>query len=180
MTTTETDYDQKNWIAYKAAPILRNIIAQNFVGVKSVDKTPVDSKADIAGADYIVSFKNGGVKRVDLKAREHDYCQNDVVIETISNMEECTAGWALDNNKTTDIVIFVCIDTGSYQILPFPQLLRVAQDNHKRWRNMYKVIYQKTRDKRPSRKRDYYTSQAVIVPVKDIVDHIISLMTQGE
>ena len=179
MTATETDYDHKNWIAARADPIVRDIISCNFVGVKNVEKTPADSRADIDGADYIVSFHGGGVKRIDVKARMHDYKKNDVVLELISNLEECTAGWALRSDKTTDLVIFVCVDTGTYHILPFPQLMRVAQLHYKRWRSKYRVIQQTTQDKRPNRKRDQYTSQAVIVPVKDLVDHIISLMTEG-
>lgn len=173
---TRTKYVDKKKLEDHAEPFVRNIILAEFANVKRIVRTTPDSPEDLAGIDYIVTFNNNMVKRVDVKARGKDYKQNDVVLETYSNVEEETVGWTLDNNKKTDLVIFVCVDTGAYQIMPFAQLLRIFQTRNEDWRSIFRLIRQKTSDNRPGRKRDVYTSEGMIVPYSVLIDEIKQLM----
>lgn len=170
-----TDYLDKKSLEARAEPFVRDIISHSFHGVVNIIKSKPDTQADILGADYITTFADG-ILRIDVKARAHDYRCDDVVLETYSNMEAGHIGWTLDDRKITNIVIFVCLDTGTHVIMPFPQLQRVFAQHQKAWRDKYRVIQQKTYDDRPNRKRDVYTSEGIIIPRRTIVDAITKLM----
>lgn len=156
------DYTDKKKLEDLAQPWVHKIIAENFVGAKKIRRVKPNTQDDIDGIDYYVDM-DGGTKRIDVKARDHDFGLADVVLEIYSNVENQTPGWTLDTTKKTDIVIFVCVDTGYYHIFPYPQLQRVFSRYWQHWD--CQKIRQKTRDNRPGRIRDEYHSEAMIVPV---------------
>lgn len=163
-----SDYITQKKLEDLAEPWVRQIIAKHFVGVTKITRVKPDTQDDIDGIDYYVHF-GARVKHLDVKARQHDFGLADIVLETYSNVEDGTLGWTLDVTKKTDIVIFVCVDTGYYHILPFAQLSRIFARYWRLWD--CKTIRQETRDNRPYRKRDVYHSEAMIVPIFTLLTH---------
>lgn len=94
------------------------------------------------GVDRIVYLKSGPAFRIDEKIRSTDY--RDVLLEEFSRCEFDPErrlvtrwhqiGWALDDGKVCDYVVYAIPLLGVAYLLPFDELRRACHANFERWK----------------------------------------------
>jgi hypothetical protein len=102
---------------------------------------------DRAGADIIVEFPHCQFRFVDLKVRSSDYRalgKADVALEVWSNRERGSVGWALDESKVTDWLLFVWTDTRRTLMLDARAVRAVTKSNLPRWQASHQNADQRT------------------------------------
>ena len=102
---------------------------------------------DRAGADITVAFPQHQFRAIDLKVRTVDYRARDkadVALEVWSNWERRTPGWALDESKVTDWILFVWMDTGRMLMVDARALRAVTKSNLPRWLRTEQQAAQRT------------------------------------
>jgi hypothetical protein len=123
---------------------------------------------DRAGADVIVEFPHCQFRFVDLKVRTCDYRARgkaDVALEVWSNRERGTPGWALDESKVTDWLLFVWVDTGRMLMLDARAVRAVTKSNLRRWQAVNQCADQQTVGRAGN-----YSSNVIFVPTDDLVE----------
>lgn len=88
------------------------------------------------GIDRIITFINGGAYNFEEKVRRKDF--DDFLCEIYSqwygrNDHRNKIGWTLDNNKTSDFLVYAIAPLRKAYILPFPTLRVVAKTNCRLW-----------------------------------------------
>lgn len=142
----------------------------------SVEKT--DEAEDRAGNDYRVTLRRGATVLIDAKARRKGARrwwrdEPELALERWSVMpcDRCPAGktgWALDEAKNTDLILFTfdASDTEQAILLPF-QHLRMAFRKYLPW--WWKVF------KHERQQNDGWASEAVFVPASVVTNGIITV-----
>ena len=151
------------------------ILLKNIPG--AVDVKSAGNEDDKKGIDYWVYRKN--TKRavtVDVKNRSIDpidsFGSDDLALERWSVIEQNKIGWTLDDSKETDFILWFFHPTERWVLLPFVQLLAVAQEHMTTWEAQYINKTQSSDDGR-------WHSLCVFVP-RPIVLAAISKRFYGE
>lgn len=139
------------------------------------------TRLDKIGVDYIATLRGGAKVYVDAKTRERGCSKYwngcpEVAIELWSVMpggkyntlpERAKVGWTLDEGKVTDMILYIwhTQDSEVAYLLPFQNLRMAARRNIKNWMLKYKNDIQDSGS---------WQSQAVFVPVNDVVQAIVA------
>ena len=126
----------------------KNIFYHVFANTIRIEKSELYD--DMKGVDYWLSQKAGNRIGVDVKRRKVDYFalkgEDDIALETYSDVEKKKIGWTLDKRKMTDYVLWIWEDTGRYLVLPFPPLCTVFTSHVEEWKKSYKPIKQRSNE----------------------------------
>lgn len=151
-----------------------------FPKAVSVTKTDVDE--DRAGTDYVVELRRGARLRVDAKARDKG-CRRfwragpEVALETWSvkpggkyGTAHGRAGWALDEAKEIDLILFTFdqADHDFAYVRPLPLLRETFRRNHGDWGRQYRTDTQDSRS---------WESECIFVPLV-VLDQAIEAMSR--
>jgi hypothetical protein len=164
-------YDQYRWSeGTQIYGGISEILYAHIPGIERIAKAGIED--DIKGTDYWVYRKNiDKPLSVDVKARNLDpvktYGSDDLALETWSIIEKQKIGWTLDTSKETDFILWFFHPTKRFVLLPFLQLLTVAQEHMTTWKHTYKVRNQ-------SSDGGTWHSQCVFVPRTVVLDAITS------
>ena len=150
---------------------LARIFNHSFPGYTHHHKSTLGD--DCAGTDWWV-FRGGAHRpiSVDLKIRTIDplflFGQDDLAIEFTSVKEAGLVGWALDETKQTDWILWLFPPTkrnpeGRHILVPFPTLLAVCKRSITAWRTRYSTGTQTT-----MKDGNTYTSFHIFVPRSEI------------
>lgn len=152
-----------------------------FPAALSVSKT--SEAEDRAGTDYLIELRRGARLKVDAKARDRGCMRYwragpEVALEVWSVKPRGNGtgktGWALDESKEIDLILFTFdpADHAFAYIRPLPLLRETFRRNYSAWRGLYK------RDTQTSR-ADWgsWESECVFVPLA-IVDQAIEAMSR--
>ena len=143
---------------------LKKILLENIPGAIEIIKA--SSIEDINGTDYWVVLENGQKISIDKKIRNEDWSvkekgsQDDLALETWSNVERSKIGWTRDQKKRTDYIIWVWKDTGRWCLIPFRMLCQIFEEKWQEWGTIYKISRQTT----PVPGDGCYQSECIFVP----------------
>lgn len=118
----------------EAQDLIRNHLARLFPDSLTIRKAAMEN--DKLGADYWIEFRHGQFRAVDVKVRAEDWKAKgkpDIALEIWANREKRKPGWTIDNNKLTDYVLFVWLDTGRADLFDFRLLKAVTLANLDEW-----------------------------------------------
>lgn len=127
------------------------------------------SKATLAedrqGTDYWVKCRYRTLS-VDLKYRSKDWSVDnpDVALELISDISRNKIGWAIDDNKRTQLLLVYYADSGRTHLWSFRKLKKACKKYLKVWAEEYKTTKKKTQTY-----YDEWESLCVYVPVNVLV-----------
>lgn len=152
-----------------------------FPSCLSVTKT--GEAEDRAGTDYVIELRRGARLKVDAKARDHG-CKRywragpEVALEVWSVKPRTSGGgkvgWALDESKEIDLILFTFdpADHDFAYVRPLPLLRETFRRNYGAWCDKYKRGAQTTDARWAS-----WESECVFVPLV-IVDEAIEAMSR--
>jgi hypothetical protein len=127
------------------AALVDPFLRRRFPGALSLRRAAEAN--DRAGADIIVEFPHCQFRFIDLKVRTCDYRvlgKADIALEIWSNKERETPGWALDESKVSDWLLFVWMDTKRTLLLDARAVRAVTKSNLPRWQASYQNAEQRT------------------------------------
>lgn len=129
-------------------------IQQQFPGVLQVHSAHL--RNDLEGIDYLLEYPNGRIRTVDVKVRDKDYERKGepgLCIEVLSNVDTGKVGWALDESKQCDSIMFYWNDSGRSYSIPFDQLLVLVRHHKTEWLAKYGSVINLTPGNYGSRQR---------------------------
>lgn len=157
-----------------------------------VSVVEASTELDLKGVDYIATLRGGAQVYVDAKMRavgcsrfwRGNPVEPEVAIEKWSVMPggkfntsraASKAGWTLDENKVTDMILYVFdkSDCGTAYFIPFQSLRMAARRNIESWMYRYKVDIQES-----ARHRMQWQSQAVFVPISTVISAVNDTFVQ--
>jgi len=136
----------------------------------ALNVTKAGKANDKNGTDWWVEHSSGRHLSVDAKVRSKDYAaieekpEDDLALETWSVIENKVIGWTRNENKRTDFILWLWVDTGRWCLISFPMLCKVFQNKWERWREEYKTKQQKT----PWHNGTVYHSECIFVPRREV------------
>jgi hypothetical protein len=148
----------------EAQDLIRRHLARLFPDALTIRKAALEN--DKLGADYWLEFRNGQFRAVDVKVRAEDWKPKgkpDVALEIWANTGKGKRGWAIDDTKITDYVLFVWLDTGRADLFDFRLLKAVTQANLDKWSGDCQSANQTT-----ATKRGNYTARCLFVSGRDL------------
>ena len=143
--------------------------------------TKTDVAEDRAGTDYVIELRRGARLKVDAKARDKG-CRRfwkagpEVALETWSVRpggkygQRGVTGWALDEAKEIDLILFT-FDQADHQfayVRPLPLLRETFRRNYESWGSQYKKDIQDSRS---------WESECIFVPLV-VLDQAIEAMSR--
>ncbi len=140
---------------------IKQILTKHFKA-EMVLKNPVKNQDD-KGIDYYVYLPDYDVCTVDVKIRKRKNRDNDVALETWSNIERQKIGWTRDKNKKTDFIMWLW-QGGEYLILPFTPLREVFEHYWQEWKEKFNWATQRT--------NNLYNSECVFIPILYLKEEI--------
>ena len=138
---------------------VEKFVRQRFPDVLTIRRAAPAN--DRAGADINLEFGHGQFRFIDIKVRKVDYRQfgrPDVALEVVSNKERGSPGWALDDSKLTDYILFLWQDTGRMLMHDARALRAVTRKHLPRWMKENQHAEQQT-----AVRDGHYTSSVVYV-----------------
>lgn len=125
--------------------------------------TEASKTNDKLGVDYWVELPGRHIG-VDVKVRKTDFSKRpggvlDLALETWSVVEARTVGWARNQDKLCDYILWIWLDSERNCLLPFLPLCHAMRCNWEQWRKSFKV---------ESQPNNGYTSEMVLVPYSEI------------
>jgi hypothetical protein len=127
------------------AALVEPFLRRRFPGALSFRRATEAN--DRLGADVMVEFPHCQHRFIDLKVRSRDYRaldKADIALEIWSNCERKTPGWALDESKVTDWILFAWMDTGRMLMVDARALRAVTKSNLPRWLRTEQQAEQRT------------------------------------
>jgi hypothetical protein len=135
-------------------------IRNHYPDARNIMKSCIEN--DKAGADWWIEFTNNKVLSLDAKIRTKDYTTTTesriACIEIVANTTTGKAGWSIDPNKISDIVMFYYIDTKKAYFYPARELRNAIIANLDRLKAHGKPDIQRTRTS-----SGFYTSESLFV-----------------
>jgi hypothetical protein len=110
------------------------ILVDAFSGV--ADVVPSKVWDDRRGVDFWVERNGAPRLRVDCKIRRKDwqrYGRDDIALEIWSDVERGVVGWTGDTAKHADFILWIWLDTGRWELIPFAPLQRAFRRHGRRW-----------------------------------------------
>jgi len=143
-----------------AGAAVRDILLANIPG--SIDAREAGEADDRNGTDWWVDRTRGHPLGIDVKVRAKDWLlhgEDDLALETWSNVEAGRVGWTRDMSKQTDFILWWWKETGRWCLIPFHMLCAIMLERWATWAEIYKTARQKT----PTGNGGYH-SECVFVP----------------
>ena len=137
---------------------------KQFPMALSIRRAPKEN--DMIGADYWIELRHGQFRSIDVKVRREDWSlrgKPEIALEIWSNVERQKPGWALDESKLTDYVLFYWLETDRSYLVDFRQLQVATRANLEKWNCAARSGKQKT-----AHATGYYSSQVVYVSVAEL------------
>lgn len=126
------DFDANFRWAEDALPRVRTVLAQD---IEAVSVTVATKDEDRHGIDYWARLRDGHKVSVELKRRRINF--GDIYLETVSRVEEGIVGWALDDTKQSDLLLFLWPEW--HLLIGYPQLRATFKRNRARYEKAYGV-----------------------------------------
>lgn len=128
--TPAHDFDAAFRWAQEALPRVKTVLAAEIEAVS----VKVSSRSeDHNGIDYWAMLKDGHEVGIELKRRRINY--GDIYLETVSRVEEGIVGWAVDDHKRSDLLLFLWPDW--HLLIGYPQLRATFKRNRARYEKAY-------------------------------------------
>lgn len=146
---------------------ITDILMANIPG--ATDVTSAITQDDRNGTDHWVERSGLSDLSIDLKARESDPMtfrppQDDLALETFSDVARETPGWTRDASKRTDYILWYFTPTGRWVLVPFPMLCAIFTDKWRAWRDKYQTATQQTNCETDRGGTRTWKSECVFVP----------------
>jgi hypothetical protein len=141
----------------------REIYSLAFPTMSAMVDHRQDGQHQRAGIDRTIVLANGKSITVDEKVRRKDY--GDVLLEYISNDRTQSPGW-IEKHLLCDFIAYAVLPTGKAYLLPVIQLQIAWQKNKESWMDM--ATSKRNGYRLCSAKNDYYNTQSISVPVRDL------------
>jgi len=145
---------------------VRSVLLAQIPGAVNVTRAATDN--DKQGIDWWVELSTARHLAIDAKVRESDWAathprEDDLALESWSVVEKGVVGWARDEKKKCDYVLWLWADTRRFCLVPFPMLCRVFSMNWQEWAKQFKTRRQFT-----SRNSGGYHSECIFVPRREL------------
>ncbi len=151
-----------------ARSLILKHLRQRFPEVLSIQRAALEN--DKQGADFILEFRHCQFRLVDAKVRSKDYArlgQPDICLEIWSNEQRKVPGWAIDDSKLTDYVLFAWTDTERAALFDYRMLRAVVKAHISAWQRSYRTAQQRTTHASGS-----FTSSVIFVPGASLAEAI--------
>ena len=127
-------------------------LERQFPHALGVERAP--NFDDRLGADYLIRMPYARTLTADVKVRARDYAaigQPDILLEIWADVDKAKPGWALDETKLTDYVLFYWRDTGRTALFDAHALRAVFKANLPIWKRQYGSKVTGTGSRKPFR-----------------------------
>ncbi len=112
------------------------ILKDHFGQDVKIIKNLVDT--DDKGIDWIVFDRNGNRINIDIKIRNWTKSRSeDIVLELYSNLETGKIGWAKDNSKKTNMILWYWTGDDQFYFAQFKDILKVVREHEYEWSMNY-------------------------------------------
>lgn len=98
---------------------------------------PTCQENDKLGSDFIIELSGLRVEFLDIKVRWKDHGKHDLVLET--EARDQAIGWALDEHKRCDFILWLFADSGRFWHGSYPALRAATIRNFDQWRALYEM-----------------------------------------
>lgn len=130
--TKAHDFDAALQWAQEALPRVKAVLAAE---IEAVSVKTASRSEDHHGIDYWARLRDGHEVGIELKRRRVNF--GDIYLETVSRVEEGIVGWAVDDHKRSDLLLFLWPDW--HLLLGYPQLRATFKRHRARYEKAYGV-----------------------------------------